>query len=136
VSDNSYHHAGSDAFTLRPFLFLLSLSTLLALLWLFFLGGLIEVLEGSLLLVFFAFTVIVGLSAAFRCRWRRLISIILGASAAVGAFYLAAFLAYALAPPIFHYNLSGPDWAKIPEGYSGVTPEKIVAELNVPKEYL
>jgi hypothetical protein len=32
--------------------------------------------------------------------------------------------------------LSGPDWAKIPEGYSGVTPEKIVAELNVPKEYL
>jgi hypothetical protein len=80
VSDNSYQHAGSDAFTLRPFLFLLSLSTLLALLWVFFSGGLIEVIEGSLLLVFFAFTVIVGLSAAFRWRWRRPISIILGAS--------------------------------------------------------
>lgn len=35
-----------------------------------------------------------------------------------------------------HFNLLGPDWARIPEGYSGVTPEKIIAELNIPKEYV
>jgi hypothetical protein len=39
-------------------------------------------------------------------------------------------------PEIMHFNLLGPDWARIPEGYSGVTPEKITAGLNIPNEYI
>jgi hypothetical protein len=135
VTDNSIRHPKIDRFSLWPFLFLLSLSVLVSLLALFR-GGLIEPLKGFLIIVFFAFLLIATLSAAFRARWRRLISVVLGGSAAIGAFYLASFLSYVLEPPIFHYKLSGPDWARIPEGYSGVTPEKIVTELNIPKEYL
>ena len=37
---------------------------------------------------------------------------------------------------IRHFRLLGPDWARIPKGYFGVTPEKVVAELNIPQEYL
>jgi hypothetical protein len=37
---------------------------------------------------------------------------------------------------IVHFNLLGPDWAKVPEDYHGVLPEKVVAELNIPKEYV
>jgi hypothetical protein len=39
-------------------------------------------------------------------------------------------------PAILHFNLLGPDWARIPEGYSGLTPTKVVAELNIPQEYV
>lgn len=39
-------------------------------------------------------------------------------------------------PAIMHFNLLGPDWARIPEGYSGLTPMKVVAELNIPEEYV
>lgn len=35
-----------------------------------------------------------------------------------------------------HLELLGPDQDRIPEGYVGVVPEKVVAELNIPKEYL
>jgi hypothetical protein len=35
-----------------------------------------------------------------------------------------------------HFKLLGPDWARIPEGYSGLTPTKIIAQLKIPKEYL
>lgn len=35
-----------------------------------------------------------------------------------------------------HFNLLGPDWARIPEGHAGVTPMKVVAELNIPRDYL
>lgn len=37
---------------------------------------------------------------------------------------------------IMHFNLLGPDWAKIPESYSGISPMRVVAELNIPKEYV
>lgn len=136
MTDTSIRYANNDAFTLRPFLFLLSLSGLWSILWVFLRGGFIELLEGFLVLVFFAFLLIATLSAAFRRRWRRLISIVLGAVPAIGVCYVAAFLAYALAPSIFHYKLTGPDWERIPKGYFGVLPEKAVAELNVPKQYL
>jgi hypothetical protein len=136
VTDTSIRHANNDAFTWRPLVFLLSLSVLLSMLLMFLGGGLIQLTTGLLVIVFLAYLLIATLSAAFHARWRHLISIVLGASAAIGAFYLASLLSYALEPPIFHYKLSGPDWARIPEGYSGVTPEKIVAELNIPKEYL
>lgn len=36
---------------------------------------------------------------------------------------------------LMHFNLLGPDWAKVPEGYSGILPEKVVAEFDIPKEY-
>jgi hypothetical protein len=39
-------------------------------------------------------------------------------------------------PEIVHFNLSGPDWERIPEGYSGLAPMKLVAELNIPKQYV
>jgi hypothetical protein len=39
-------------------------------------------------------------------------------------------------PEIVHFSLLGADWAKIPEGYSGVAPETVIAELNLPKEYV
>jgi hypothetical protein len=37
---------------------------------------------------------------------------------------------------VVHFNLLGPDWAKVPKGYSGILPEKVVAGLNIPKEYV
>jgi hypothetical protein len=37
---------------------------------------------------------------------------------------------------IVHFNLLGPDWAKVPKDYHGVLPEKVVAELDIPKEYV
>jgi hypothetical protein len=37
---------------------------------------------------------------------------------------------------IAHFNLLGPDWAKIPKDYHGVLPEKVVAEFDIPKEYV
>lgn len=37
---------------------------------------------------------------------------------------------------VVHFNLLGTDWARIPEGHSGIAPMKVVAELNIPKEYL
>ncbi len=39
-------------------------------------------------------------------------------------------------PIIRHFNLLGPDWARIPKGYSGLTPMKVVAELNIPEQYV
>jgi hypothetical protein len=37
---------------------------------------------------------------------------------------------------IVHFNLRGPDWSRIPEGYTGITPTRIVAQLAIPKEYI
>jgi hypothetical protein len=37
---------------------------------------------------------------------------------------------------IVHFNLLGADWAKVPKDYHGVLPEKVVAELDIPKEYV
>jgi hypothetical protein len=37
---------------------------------------------------------------------------------------------------IVHFNLRGPDWSRIPEGYVGIAPTRIVAQLAIPKEYL
>lgn len=37
---------------------------------------------------------------------------------------------------LVHFNLLGPDWAKVPKDYHGVLPEKVVAELNIPGEYV
>jgi len=42
----------------------------------------------------------------------------------------------ALRSELMHFSLLGPDWAKIPQGYSGVTPETVIAELNIPAEYV
>lgn len=36
---------------------------------------------------------------------------------------------------LMHFNLLGPDRAKVPEGYSGILLEKTVGEFDIPKEY-
>jgi hypothetical protein len=37
---------------------------------------------------------------------------------------------------IVHFNLRGPDWSRIPEGYAGIAPTRIVAQLAIPKKYI
>lgn len=37
---------------------------------------------------------------------------------------------------IVRFNLLGPDWAEIPKGYTGLIPDKVVAELHIPEEYV
>jgi hypothetical protein len=49
---------------------------------------------------------------------------------------LCAFRAPDAQTDVVRFNLLGPDWTKIPKGYFGVLPEKVVAELNIQKEYL
>ena len=41
-------------------------------------------------------------------------------------------------PPteIIRFDLLGPDWDKVPNDDYGVMPEKVVTELDIPKEYL
>jgi hypothetical protein len=48
----------------------------------------------------------------------------------------AATAALGAQADIVHFNLLGPDWTKVPKDYHGVLPEKVVAELNIPREYV